>query len=67
MTLAAGTKSRISHHRSPAGEMCGNGIFLPSFRRTSQMELFQRQHLGNFLRRGRAHMGFSERIDTILN
>ena len=37
-----------------------------SIRRT--LEPFQRQRWGNFWdRRGEAHMGFSERIDTILN
>ena len=36
-----------------------------SIRRT--LELFQRQRRGSFWETGGSHMGFSERIDTILN
>ena len=31
------------------------------------MELFQRQRWGKSWKRGGAHMGFPERVDTILN
>ena len=75
-TLPAGTKPRTPHHRTLGGEAWKEEVIdnLPwkdergpsSVRRT--MEPFQRRHWGNFWETGGgAYMGFSERIDTILN
>ena len=74
-TLPAGTKSRTSHHRSL--EM--KGMERGSARRSSlkgqeraivnqtNIEIISQVSWGKFWESGWAHMGFSERIDTILN
>ena len=74
--LVLGTKPRTSHHRSPGGdrrgERKGYTIFLE---RTREGDPQSDEHWNRFKgdvgetseRRGGAHMGFAEHIDTILN
>ena len=74
--LPAGTKPRTSHRRSPGGEKrrkrTRSAIFSEMTRKGHRQS---DQHWNGFKgnigetleRRGGAHMGFPERIDTILN
>ena len=75
-TLPSGTKPRTSHHRSPGGERRGKKEVLDdlpwkdergplSIRPT--LEPFKGNVGETSDRQGGAYMGFSERIDTILN
>ena len=75
-TLSAGTKPKTSHHRSPGAERRGKRkrqtIFL---KRTREGHRQSDEHWNRFKgdvgetseRRCGEHVGFSERIDTILN
>ena len=75
-TLTARTKPRTSHHRLPGGERRGKRkrytIFLERTREGHRQSdkhwnCFKGNVGGTSERGGGAHMGFSERMDTILN
>ena len=75
-TLPAGKKPRSSHHRSPGGDMRRKGkLSTIFFQRTREGHHQSYEHWnclkGNIAKtsdsRNGAHMGFPQRIDTILN
>ena len=69
-------QSQTSQHRSPGGERRGKRSARRSSMKGRERAIVNQTNIGTVLkaplgetseRRGRAHMGFSERIDTILN
>ena len=67
-TLPPGTKPRQSHHRSPGGERRRERQRPTTYlERTRQYRCQSDKKTLELFQRGGAHMGFPERLDTILN